>query len=136
MSRGREFYALAHTRKIPLIKNILIVEDDAWIAADLDALLEDAGYTVVGFAADMTAALAIAAKAPVDVAIMDVKLASGASGLETALRLREQHDVASLFVTAQNSETLRSAAAPSRPIGFIDKPYAAGSIVTALKRAA
>lgn len=115
--------------------HILIVEDDPLIAMDLDFILEDAGFRVVGIAPSMHAALNIADQKHIDIAIMDINLANGTNGIETAKRLRQDHDVPSLFVSAEITERTRVAALKWEPVGFIGKPYRAEQIIEAIRTA-
>lgn len=55
-------------------KRVLIVEDEVFVALDLQARIEDAGGIVVGPVTTLHDALLIATHADVDVAIMDVEL--------------------------------------------------------------
>ena len=56
-------------------RKVLVVEDEALIAAQVEAVLGDAGCTVIGPAADIAEALTLAAGSPPDVAVLDVNLA-------------------------------------------------------------
>ncbi|WP_192845792.1 response regulator [Aureimonas sp. AU22] len=112
--------------------NILIVEDEPLIALDLQTIIEDAEHHLVGIADTMGRALALATGANVDVAIMDIELATMPDGIETARRLREEHGVRSLFVSANIEVGTRAAAAVLDPVGFIDKPFVARQILGAL----
>lgn len=112
---------------------ILIVEDDALIAADLDAILEDAGHHVIGVAPDMSAALEIADGCAFDIALMDVELAGRTSGARTAQLLRERFGVPSLFVSGRITDAFRSEVASLQPIGFVAKPYSPANILAALR---
>jgi CheY-like chemotaxis protein len=80
---------------------VMIVEDEMILALDVEDMLLDAGYTVVGQASDMPEALAIAegVKGGIDVAIMDINLARGSNGVETAAALRKLWNIPSLFVS-------------------------------------
>lgn len=111
---------------------IMIVEDEFLIAMDLEDALSEAGFEVVGIATDTDAALALARDTKVDAAIMDVNLARGTCGIDTARRLRAELDIPSLFVSAQINEKLRSVAADARPLGFVTKPYMPDEIVAKL----
>ena len=65
---------------------ILVVEDEALIAMDLQALLEEAGYCVLGPANTSEAALALIERDEPDVALLDVNLGrSDAFGVANAL---------------------------------------------------
>lgn len=112
--------------------SILIVEDEPIIAMDLEDVLLDAGHRIVAIAGDMHEALEVARTQQLDAAIMDVDLALGTNGFETARRLRMQFDVGSLFVSGRLTPQLRSCALQWRPIGFVDKPFRGGDVVRAL----
>jgi two-component system, response regulator PdtaR len=53
---------------------ILIVEDEPLIAASIDWELRDAGYEVIGPAADAAHALALARATRPDLALVDINL--------------------------------------------------------------
>ncbi|WP_062018191.1 response regulator [Aureimonas sp. AU4] len=103
---------------------ILIVEDEAVIALELEDIVERLGHTVVGSAATARRALQIAGSSgPIDLAIMDVALAGAQNGIEAAQRLREDHSIPCLFVSAQGDAFTRAAANEWQPLGFLDKPF-------------
>ena len=58
---------------------ILIVEDEFLIAVEMEAVVHDLGHESAGIADDMESALAKASEA-IDVALVDVNLADGATG--------------------------------------------------------
>ena len=97
--------------------SVVIVEDEALIALDLEGIVEDAGFTVVG------EALAIVAKSAVDLAIVDLRLAKGSSGLETARHLRMDHKVPTLFVSGTMNDEIVKQALTLAPVGFVEKPF-------------
>jgi two-component system, response regulator PdtaR len=114
---------------------VLIVEDEPLIAIDLQDILEDAGHTVVGIAPAMQQAIDLAAGAmPFDVAILDIDLAGCDDGIETAHRLRAEHGIDALFVSARIEEEARARELGWRPIGFIAKPFMETQILAALSR--
>lgn len=102
---------------------VLIVEDELILAMDLEDVLVSAGYEVVGLAADMHQAIKLAEVHRPDVAIMDVNLARGTNGVETARCLRERFDVPSLFVSGNLDPKTRAIAVECKPIGFVPKPF-------------
>lgn len=112
---------------------ILIVEDDMLISLALEDILERADHIVVASAIDMHGALKAAESSQADIAIMDVDLARGTSGVETARLLRQRHDIPSLFVSGRLSDELRAMASEWDPAGFIGKPFAERQILEALK---
>ncbi len=111
---------------------IMIVEDEAILALDLSGLLEDAGYEIAGIARDMQAALRLAEKKPVDLATMDIRLAGGTNGVDTALKLWQEHEVRCLFISASLDEETRHQVQPAQPIGFVEKPIREQEIIASL----
>ncbi len=113
---------------------VLIVEDEPLIAMDLQDILEDAGHTVVGIAPATQQALELAAGAvPFDVAILDIDLAGSDDGIETAHKLRGEHGIDALFVSARRDEEERARNLGWKPIGFIAKPFMEAQILAALE---
>lgn len=114
---------------------VLIVEDELILALDLEDMLTGAGYAVVGIAADMHQALALAEKHAPDLALMDVNLARGTNGVETARLLRQRFDVPSLFVSGNLDEKTRAVASQWAPLGFVRKPFLEPEVLCHLERA-
>ena len=106
------------------------------LALDLEDMLVGAGYQVVGIAADMHQALVLAEKHAPDLALMDVNLARGTNGVETARLLRQRFDVPSLFVSGNLDEKTRAVAAQWAPLGFVRKPFLEPEVLLHLERAA
>lgn len=97
---------------------ILIVEDEMLVAMELQAILEDLGYEVVGLAADAAATWSLLRQRP-DLALVDLNLRDGPTGAEIARRLVREHDVPVLFMTA-NPRLLGDGLAGV--IGVLSKP--------------
>jgi DNA-binding NarL/FixJ family response regulator len=108
---------------------VLIVEDEYLVAADLEAALEDLGYTSVGIAQDLETALDLAQARP-DIALVDVHLRDGETGPLIARRLVEEFAVKVLFVTA-NPRMVADTVLPGA-IGVIGKPCPHNLIAAAL----
>lgn len=100
-----------------MTKRVLIVEDEILVALDLEDALTDAGYAIAGIAADRAEALALASKA--DIALVDLNLRDGATGVSVGMDLAETFGVRVVFLTANPS----SAEAGARSaVGCLDKP--------------
>jgi DNA-binding NarL/FixJ family response regulator len=115
---------------------VLIVEDQVLIAIHLQDLVEEAGCQVTATAHDTTEALAAAARARPRLAIMDIRLANGASGIDAARELYRLHGVRCLFISANINDDVRRQVAELRPLGFIGKPFLAAEVIAAVRRAA
>lgn len=104
----------------------LIVEDEIFVALDLERILEDSGFEVVAIAADRTEALSHADRC--EIAFVDVNLRDGPSGPDIARSLAREHGVKVVFVTANPAQIGPSIADASC---YVRKPFAEDAIQTA-----
>ncbi len=104
-------------------ETLLIVEDEAIVAADLKATLERSGYTVLGPVESGEVAVEIAAEQHPDLILMDIRLAGEMDGIEAAARIRQQLHLPVVFLTAHSDEATLSRARESAPLGFLLKPF-------------
>ena len=79
----------------------------------------DLGHEVVGTAADSAAAMKIAKETEVDLALVDIHLSDGPTGVTIGRELAVDHKVAVLFMTA-NPGMVRNGVAGA--IGVLSKP--------------
>jgi CheY-like chemotaxis protein len=103
----------------------LIVEDEIFVALDLERILTDAGYQVAGIAADSRTALEVAPGCAF--AFVDVNLRDGATGPEIARRIVQDYGVKVVFVTANPSQI----ATDIQALGYTRKPFSEKSILAA-----
>lgn len=82
--------------------NILIVEDEIFVAAEIEHVIAEMGHRPVGIAADQRTALGYAGDA--DVALVDLNLQDGPTGLSIGRILAQTHGVTVLFMTANPSQ--------------------------------
>jgi two-component system, response regulator PdtaR len=99
---------------------ILIVEDDEVVAMVLGDSLEDAGHHVMGPAATMAEALALCETQTPELALLDIDLRDGSSGVDVACALFGRWGVPSIFASGQMMEARR---ARDVALGYIRKPY-------------
>ena len=113
--------------------NILIVEDEAVVAADLAGKLERAGYRSVGIAADGEDAVETAKALAPDLVLMDIRLAGPMDGIKTAERIQACRNIPIVYLTAHSDmNTLRRAAA-TEPFGYILKPFEERDVTTQIE---
>ena len=108
---------------------ILIVEDEMLVALEMQSILEDHGYEVLGLAADLKGAMAYAERG-VALALVDLNLRDGLTGPEIGGRLANQFKTAVLFVTA-NPRVLGDGVAGT--IGVLTKPTDERSLLSAVR---
>ena len=80
--------------------SVLIVEDEALLAVELGFLVREAGGVDVGHALDSAGAVAMARQLQPDIALVDVHLADGPTGVEAARQIAEGDGAMVLFMTA------------------------------------
>lgn len=98
---------------------ILIIEDEAIVAMELRFVLEDLGHQVVATVADAAAARAVARETEVDLALVDIHLSDGPTGVALGRELGQDLGVSVLFMTA-NPGMVRGGVAGT--IGVLCKP--------------
>ena len=99
-------------------RRILIVEDEALIALELQDALLDRGATVIGPAGSPSAALAEIERSDIDGALLDIKL--GEENVAAIAAALEKLDVPMIFVTAYSDARLPKGF-EQRPL--VQKPY-------------
>ena len=113
-------------RHIPSVAlRILIVEDDALTAAAFAAALSDAGHEVVCVTDNGAGALGKAEKSQVDLALIDITLRDGRTGLAVARALHEDH-VQTVLVSGDAN--LPTKAESVHALGCIAKPADANAV--------
>ncbi len=110
---------------------VMVVEDDAEAAADLTELLTEAGHRVVGPFHNAAAAEAAAALHPVDIALLDLNLSDGATGVDLASDLTGRWDVQVVFISGDVTLAARHA---DRAEALVLKPYTGAQILEAVTR--
>lgn len=121
------------------LTRILIVEDEAIIAMDLQETIGAAGYLVIATVASGEEALALCTKDRPDLVLMDVRLQGVLTGIETARRLRESYAIPSVLLTAHYDPVTLAAAQEAGIFAYLIKPYdqreLCATLATALTRA-
>jgi two-component system, response regulator PdtaR len=111
---------------------IMLVEDDAATGAAMALELADAGHEVTGVVATVQSAMALARVQRPDLALVDIELGRGGSGIAAARGMRRHLGVPSLFVTADPD---RARAAGDAALGLVAKPYRGGVLLSAVAAA-
>ncbi len=102
---------------------ILIVEDDMLIAANLSLQLTKLGYDIGGIVSKGEDAIAHVKQNKPDIVLMDINLKGEIDGIETALAIHEQKEVPIIYLTANNDDATFSRAKATHPYAFISKPF-------------
>lgn len=115
--------------------SVLIVEDEAIIAADLAGKLEQLGYEVVGAAAEGLDAVEMACRLKPRVVLMDIRLKGAMDGIDAAEVIRGGIDVPVIYLTAHSDAATLQRAKVTDPFGFILKPFEERELSTSIEMA-
>ncbi len=109
---------------------ILVVEDEIFVATEIEYVVAELGYHPIGIAADKVSAFDLAPLA--DIALVDLNLRDGPTGIEIGRLLAEKHGVTVLFMTANPS--MLGDGIPGT-VGVLPKPVAEDELVKAVNYA-
>jgi DNA-directed RNA polymerase specialized sigma24 family protein len=109
-----------------IASDVLIIEDEALIALDLQVLVENLGHKVVGVARTRTEALEIGQTRPPKLILADIQLADGSSGLDAVNDLLNTFNVPVIFITAYPERFLTGKR--PEPAFLVSKPYQASAL--------
>jgi DNA-binding NtrC family response regulator len=115
----------------PVLRNILIVEDEALVGLGLAAMLETAGFEVIGPTGNVKSAMALLDRYDCALAILDIRLRDGETSAPLAERLRD--DGIPFFVISGYLADAQPAIFRGAP--SIAKPVGARSLVSAVQGA-
>ena len=109
---------------------VLIVEDEALLAMELESLVEEAGHSVVGWATSSSEAKSMVESTDADIAFVDIHLTDGPTGVEVAEYIGQKKSSVGGFMTA-NPKRIPDHFAGA--IGVIAKPYTMNGLTSALR---
>jgi PAS domain S-box-containing protein len=101
---------------------ILIVEDEAILAAHLALSLGQMGYQAAGQAATGEAAIALALKEKPDAILMDIRLRGEMTGIQAAEAIHKISDIPIVYLTAYTEESVLQQAMISEAYSVLAKP--------------
>ncbi|MHB8287513.1 MAG: anti-anti sigma factor/receiver protein PhyR [Caulobacteraceae bacterium] len=116
-----------------LATDVLIIEDEPVIAADIEALVRELGHQVIDVATTRTEALAAVAQATPGLVLADIQLADGSSGIDAVKDILGRFDVPVIFITAF-PERLLTGERPE-PTFLITKPFQPETVKAAIGQA-
>ncbi len=102
---------------------ILIVEDEAIVAMDIEDRLAAMGYDLVGRASSGEQALMLVEKHRPDLVLMDIRLQGDMDGITSAELIRNRFHRPVIFLTAYSEDSTLERAKLAEPYGYILKPF-------------
>jgi len=116
-----------------LATEVLIIEDEPVIAADIEALVLDLGHRVSGVATTRSEAVAAVKNRRPGLVLADIQLADGSSGIDAVNDILKGTDVPVIFITAF-PERLLTGEKPE-PAFLITKPFQPETVKAAIGQA-
>ncbi len=101
--------------------DVLIIEDETFIAMDLESLVRNLGHNVIGVARTHADAVALAKNRKPGLILADIQLADGSSGLDAVNELLRTFEVPVVFITAYPERFLTGER--PEPAFLISKPF-------------
>ena len=116
-----------------LATDVLIIEDEPVIAADIEALVRELGHNVLDIAATRTEAVEAVNRRLPGLVLADIQLADGSSGIDAVKDILGRLDVPVIFITAF-PERLLTGERPE-PTFLITKPFQRETVKTTISQA-
>jgi diguanylate cyclase (GGDEF)-like protein/PAS domain S-box-containing protein len=124
----------------PVAPTLLVVEDEAVVAMDLDDQLHDMGYRVCACVDNGRDAIDHARAERPDLILMDIVLKGDMDGIAVAAAIGAELHIPVLFLTAYSDDQTVERAAGAWPYGYLTKPFQSrelrAGIEVALRKAA
>lgn len=114
-------------------KRIIIVEDEALIADQLENLLTDLGYDCVGMADCAEDLYELLKENEVDLILLDINLGTVIDGIDIAHTLNHQYQIPFIFITSNTDQKTLERVKLTQPSGFIIKPFSAVHVKTEIE---
>lgn len=111
--------------------SVLLIEDEALLVLDMEAMVEDAGHRMVAEAASWEELAALADDLAPDVVFVDLQLAHGTNGLDVCHLIRQRwRDALIVFVTANPAQIPFDYCGAH---GVIAKPFSRSGLLAAMR---
>ena len=121
-SRGTNATVNSHRIKV------MVVEDEAIIALDIQTQLVQAGFAVTGRASSAARAFHLIEQDSPEVVLMDIKLKGHMDGVQAASIIRSRYGLPVIYLTSHSDDTTLDRARATEPYGFLLKPFSIASV--------
>ena len=116
-------------------RRVLIVEDEMIVQLHLARIVAELGHELVGTAVNTREALELAQREAPELVLMDIHLADGDDGVDTAQKLVRSYDCAIVFVTAYADQKTIERTELVGAAGYLVKPFTAPAVRAAISTA-
>ena len=102
---------------------ILVAEDEAVVAMDIQCKLEDIGYSVIAVTRSGEEAVRTACELRPDLILMDINLQGDLDGIAAAACIQDRAQIPLIFLTALADTVTLDRAKMTEPMGYLIKPF-------------
>src|SRR5688572_19583309 len=102
-----------------MVTKVLIGEDEALVALDLEMSLSEMGYLVVGVVSSGQGMIRLNRELHPDVILMDIRLSGSVDGFQAAEQIQKEYGVPILFVSAGAETAMPQEPSSSAIYGFL-----------------
>lgn len=120
---------------MPAPRQVLIVEDEFLLALSIEEMVQQMGYAVCDCVATGRSAVRAAETHRPDIVLMDIRLAQGGDGIDTAKAIRTAFGIRSIFISAHTDPATVRRMREADPVGFLAKPCEPALLAAMLEKA-
>lgn len=113
--------------------NILVIEDEALVAAMIKEALSGSKFNVRSIAFTKASAEKYLATEPIDAALIDINLEGHFEGIEIGRQIRDNHHIPFIYITAHADDQTIQNAKLTQPSGYIVKPFTERDLLAGLE---
>lgn len=112
---------------------IVIGEDEILIAEHLKDIVKSFKHEVVGVGHNKNEILRLIEKTKPDMVLLDIRMESKFTGIEIGKILLHQYGIPFIYITAHSDKEIIERALPTKPSGYIIKPFKPMDVYTAIQ---
>lgn len=113
--------------------SILIVEDEAIIAADIELILQSNGYQIAGKAYNAVQAIDMLKSRHPDLVLLDIALKSEIDGVDLGEIIKSKYQIPFIFLTSFSDQSTLQRAKSVLPLGFVVKPFKEEDLISTIE---
>ncbi len=115
--------------------NIIIIEDETFIALRIKQSLVKHNYTVVGIAQDSEEAIKYIHNNNIHLMLVDITISGFHNGIETVALIQKSFDIPAIFITSHQEDKFLEQASKVNFTGYIIKPFMEETLIREVKLA-
>ncbi len=116
--------------------NILVVEDEAIVAFEIESFLKAQGLNIVATVPNAKEAIEIVKKSKIDLILMDIYLSGSIDGIDCAKEAKEINpQIEIIFLSANSAQLNIDRAINIEPLTYLSKPFNRNEVYAAINLA-